>query len=328
MNKENLEQLFGKGVVINAASVKDVEVKNYVKTGSLTLDIALAGKGIPKDGRCTCILGKESSSKTTLAQHIIAEDQKLGNRCIFLDVENTFDLKYAESTGVNLEMLDIIDRESMLKSFGIKDRNIISGEEWITLLCKILESNLYGTVVLDSVAALIPISEITGGMNQVQIGRIGSMMAKAYRQINASLTASNSAFVYLNQYRMSPGQYNPLVEPAGEAMKYLQSVKIEISKSLDKDVDGVHGIFVKGKITKSKVCEPYKTFEYYVEFGKGICRDKEIFDIAVLKGIIVKGGAWFTLPEMEQKLQGEDKVIAFLNDNPLFKDKIENLIRA
>lgn len=326
---KTLDTKFGKGAVVTASSRKLETVKEWVPTGSITLDLATGG-GIPKGGKCTCILGKESASKTTLGLHIIAEDQKKGNLCSFLDAEGTLDLDYAAALGVDLDMLHIVDRESLLKSLGInpKDRLVVSGEEWIEICCKMLSSNLYGTVVLDSVASLIPMAEITSGMQGVQIGRIAAMMSKAYRAINSALSVSNSAFVYLNQYRMNPGGYgNPFIEPAGEAMKYLQALKIEISKSLDKDqgTGDVYGITVKGSITKSKVCVPHKKFEYYVEFGKGIVREKEIFDLGVIEGLIAKSGGWYTYEDV--KLQGEDNFIELLKTDKDLCNRVESGVK-
>lgn len=324
-NFKKFEELFGKGVVIKASDRKVDEVKEWCSTGSLTLDAATGGLGIPKGGKCTCILGKESSSKTTLALHIIAEEQKKGNLCAFLDVEGTIDLEYAQAIGVDLSKLHLIDRESLLKHLGVKDRELISGEEWLELLCKVLQSNLYGVVVMDSVAALIPAVEIANGISGGRLAGVASMMAKAYRAVNGALSASTSGFIYLNQYRMNPGGYVPLTEPGGEAWKYLQSLKIEISKSVDKDANGAYGIHVKGKITKSKVGIPYKTFEYYVEFGKGIQRIQEIIDIALEMGEITKGGAWYTVGE--SKLQGEDGVKQFLKDNPEYLTELEGKVK-
>lgn len=320
---KRLESLFGKGSVITASSKKLEEVKEWTSTGSLTLDLATGGYGIPKGGKCTCILGKESASKTTLLLHIIAEEQKKGNLCAFCDVENTLDLDYCQAIGVNLDMLHLIDRESLLKSLGVKDRDIISGEEWIEIACKLLKSNLYGIVGFDSVAALIPMAEIANGVAGAQIGRIAALMSKAYRAINSALSVSKSGFVYLNQYRMNPSGYgNPYIEPAGEAMKYLQALKIEISKSLDKDTNGVYGIVVKGKITKSKVCVPWKEFEYYVEFGKGIVRSYEIINLAIEEGIITKTGNTYSWKDNKLGV-GMGQLETFLEDNPEVMEEIK-----
>lgn len=318
-----LDDLFGKGVIEKASDALH-EVKSWTNTGSITLDRATGGKGIPKGGKTTCILGKESSSKTTLAQHIIAEEHKKGGLCAFLDVEHSLDLSYATNIGIDTNLLHIVNRERLLKSLGVKDRIVVSAEEWIDLLCKMLQSNIYEIVVLDSVAALQPMSEISSGMSGGRIASIASVMSKAYRTISNSLSNSKTGFIYLNQYRINPGGYgNPFIEPAGEALRYLQDLKIEISKSLDKDSDGVYGIDVKGKITKSKVCIPYKEFSYYVEFGKGIQRWKEIMDIAIEEEIIEKAGNTYSF-EGEKLGVGIGQLEDALRNNPDLLLKIEN----
>lgn len=322
-----MEQKFGKGVMVRASDRKHDEIKEWTSSGSLTLDMAIGGvgKAIPKEGRCTCILGKEGSGKTTLSLHIIAEENKKGNTCCFLDVENSIDLEYAEKLGVNLDMLYLVDREMLLKSLGIKDREVVAGEEWLEFLCTVLKSNVYPLVVMDSAAALIPMVEIVNGIQGGRLAGVASMMAKGYRAVNAALTVYKGAFVYLNQYRMNPGGYIPLVEPGGEAWKYLQSLKIEIYKKMDteKTTEGTeyHGIVVKGKITKSKVCHPFKQFEYYIKFGAGIQREQEIFDLAVENGIILKGGAWYTYGDT--KVQGQAGILDLMTDNPELTKEIE-----
>lgn len=323
-----LEEKFGKGTIIKASDRQHETVKEWVSTGSLSLDLATSG-GIPKGGKCTCILGKEGSSKTTLALHIIAQDQAKGYDACFLDVENTLDLDYAAALGVNLDKLYLIDREYLLKSIGVKDREEIAGEEWLEFLCKVLKSNLYGTVVMDSIAALYPAAEIANGLQGGRLAGVASMMAKAYRAVNAALSSSKSAFVYLNQYRMNPGGYVPMTEPGGEAWKYLQCLKLEIYKSVDKDDDGAYGITVKGKVTKSKVCNPYKAFEYYVEFGKGIIREYEILSAAIDNDLVTKAGAWFylkgkgKLADQIAKFQGEAAIIKFLKEDKEYTQELE-----
>lgn len=325
-----LEEKFGKGVIIRASDRKHEEIKEWISSGSLTLDMSVGGvgKAIPKEGRCTCILGKEGSGKTTLALHIIAEENKKGNACCFLDVENSIDLAYAEKLGVDLTKLFLVDRESLLKSLGIKDREVVSGEEWLEFLCIVLKSNIYSLVVMDSAAALIPMVEIVNGIQGGRLAGVASMMAKGYRAVNAALTVYKGAFIYLNQYRMNPGGYIPLVEPGGEAWKYLQSLKIEIYKSMnsEKTNEGTiyHGITVKGKITKSKVCAPFRQFEYYIKFGSGIQREQEIFDLAVENGIILKGGAWYTYGET--KVQGQNGILELMQDNPELAKEIETKV--
>lgn len=327
---KQLEELFGRGTIVVASNKQLDTVKEWTSTSSLTLDLATGG-GIPKGGKCTCILGKESASKTTLLLHIIAEDQKKGNLAAFCDVEGTLDLEYAQAIGVDLTRLHLIDRECLLKANGIKDRDIISGEEWIEIACKLLKSNLYGVVGFDSVAALIPMAEITAGIAGAQIGRIAALMSKGYRALNAALSVSKSGFVYLNQYRMNPGGYgNPYIEPAGEAMKYLQALKIEISKSLDKDTGGVYGIIVKGKVTKSKVGIAWREFEYYVEFGKGIKPSYEVINLAVDKEIITKTGNTYSYNSTKLGV-GQAQLETCLEDNlellEEIKIKLINLIK-
>ena len=180
-------------------------------------------------------------------------------------------------------------------------------------------------MVIDSVAALIPAAEIQSGLSGGRLAGVASMMAKGYRAVNSALLVSDSAFLCLNQYRMNPGGYNPLIEPGGESWKYLQSLKVEISKSVDKDTEGAYGIIVKGKVTKSKVGIPYRKFEYCIEFGKGIIEEKELLDLSLERGLIKKGGPWFTISE-DNKLQGEDAVIQFLQDNPEFTRELKNKI--
>jgi recombination protein RecA len=327
----SMEEKFGKGTIVRASDKKSEEVKEWISSGSLTLDLACGGIGktIPKGGRCTCLLGKEGSGKTTLALHIIAEEHKKKNPCCFLDVENSIDLDYAETIGVNLDLLYLVDRGSLLKHFGVKDREIISGEEWLEFLCEVLKSDIYPVVVMDSIAALIPMAEIVQGIQGGRLAGVASMMAKGYRAVNAALTTYSGAFIYLNQYRMNPGGYIPLVEPGGEAWKYLQSLKIEIYKKVDKEKTKeetiAHGIIVKGKVTKSKVCIPFREFEYYLKFGQGIVRESEILDLAVKLDMIKKGGAgWYTYED--NKLQGEDNFIKLLQDNPEMSKEIEDKI--
>jgi RecA/RadA recombinase len=176
--------------------------------------------------------------------------------------------------------------KKLLKHFKIKDRTKVSAEEWLQLSSDLIEMDIYSILVLDSVAAMQPMSEISTGLTEGgRLASIASVMSRAYRALSSSMRVSNTAFLYTNQYRMNPGGYNPLVEPGGEAWKYFQHLKIEISKSLDKDkvTKDVYGLIVGGKITKSKVCQPFKTFEYYVEFGKGIISSYEIIELSIEK---------------------------------------------
>jgi recombination protein RecA len=322
-----LEEKYGKGVVVKASEQEYTNVKETTPTGSLTLDLATKIGGIPKGGLITHILGKESSSKTTLSLHIIAEEQKKGNDCFFLDSEGTVDLAYAKRIGVDLDKLYILDEDALLRQLKIKDRTAVSGEEWLEMMVDLIKTNRFGIGVLDSVATLTPISELQKGIaGGGAIASIGSMLSKALRNINAHLTRTDMGLILLNQYRISPGAYgNPFVEVGGEALKYYTSLKIELSKSLDKDADGVYGIQVKAKITKSKVGNPYGEASYYVEFGKGIQRIEEVLDIAIDHDIIVQSGSWFSYGE--NKLgQGREAVKQLLLDNNDFYSEIEQMV--
>lgn len=322
---KSLSDKYGKGTLVKANSEKFIKVKNFTSTGSLTLDLAIGVPGIPKDGLLTVILGKESSSKTTLAYHIITEEQKKGGKCAFLDVEGTFSASYAASIGVTLDDLYLVDAEELLKALGVKDRKAVAGEEWLELVSDLLAIDAFDIIVLDSIAELCPMSELQKGIaGGGQIARMGAMLSPAMRNINANLITSKCGLVFLNQYRISPGAYgNPFIEVGGESIKYYTALKIELSKSLDKDSGGVYGIQVKAKITKSKIARPFLEASYYVEFGRGIIRNYEIFDLGVQFGLIIKTGGWYQLPNIEDKIQGEENVLQFMNDNPDYT--LENL---
>lgn len=319
-----LNEKYGKGVIIPANSKGFDKVKEVTSTGSLTLDIATDIGGVPKGGKITHIIGGESSSKTTLSLHIIAEEQKKGNLCGFLDVEGTFCSEYAESIGVNLSRLYLISVETFLEKKKDTEVQAISGEEWLEILCDMLDTKQFGIIVLDSAAELCPMMELNGSLQNTTIGPMARMMSKALRTITAKLIPTNTGLVILNQYRMSPGKYgDPRVEATGEALKFYTALKIELSKSLDKDGDGVYGIQVKAKITKSKVGKPYGESLYYVEFGKGIQRLDEIIELAVEYKLIEKraGGHYF---QGETKLaHGADNLKQFFIDNEEFSTQME-----
>ena len=323
-NLKKLTLIFGEGTIITGDSKRNTEVKERVLTSSITLNNATFG-GIPKNGKVTCILGKESSSKTTLGLDIIANEQKNGGLCCFIDIEGTLDLDYAESLGVDVSKLHLVDDRQYIKQLGIKDRDIISGEEWLELVGKLLQTNLYDIIVVDSVAALIPMADITNGLVGGKLGSQATMAARGYKLINASIKDRKTGLVYLNQYRLSPGSYIPMYEPFGEAWKYLQALKLEISKSLDKDEDGVYGIVVKGKVSKSKICQPYKKFEYYVEFAKGIVPAYEIINLGTEYGIIDKKGNTYSFKETKLGV-GEKQMNEYFNENPKALEEVKVLV--
>lgn len=319
-----LEEKYGKHSIVKANSSGVIRVKESTSTGSLTLDLATGINGVPKDGKITHILGKESSSKTTLALHIIKEEQKKGGMCAFLDVEGTLDLDYAEhGIGVDLSMMYIVNVESLLKKKKETEIQAISGEEWLEILCDLVDTKIFGIIVLDSIAELCPMMELTAGVKSVGIAGVGRLMSRSLRTINAKLLPTNTGVIFLNQYRVNIGGYgNPYIECAGEAMKYYTALKIEITRSLDKDGDGVHGLDVKAKITKSKVGIAHKEAAYYVEFGKGIQRINEVAELAQEYKIITKAGNTYTYNEAKLGV-GAENYLQFLKDNPELAEEIE-----
>ncbi len=322
-----LEEKYGKNSIIRANSID--HVKEYTPTGSLTLDEAIGrGKGIPKEGKITHIVGQPSASKTTLSLHIIAEEQKKNDtvECAFLDIEGTLMLDYATDIGCDLSRLWIVDVKSLLKKKKPDEIQAISGEEWLNILCDLISTNRFGIIVLDSIAELCPMMELQAGQTQGSIAGIGRMMSKSLREITARLLPTNTGLVMLNQYRMSPGKYgNPYIEAAGEAMRYYTALKIELSAIHTKDEGEVIGLDVKAKITKSKIGIPHKEGNYHVKFGKGIQRVNEILILAEEMGRYTKTGSWYM--DGESKLaNGYDKMLLHLQDNPEYALTVEDWV--
>ena len=321
-----LEDKYGKNSIVKANSSTIERVKETTSTGSMTLDIATTVGGVPKDGKITHVLGKESSGKTTLALHIITEEQKKGNVCAFLDVEGTLDLDYAEAIGVDLEKLYIVNVEMLLKKKKEEEIQAISGEEWLEVLCDMIDTKEFGIIVLDSIAELCPMMELTAGIRAGGIAGIGRLMSKSLRTINAKLIPTNTGLVMLNQYRVNIGGYgNPYIEVSGEAMKYYTALKIEITKSLDKDSNGVYGLDIKAKITKSKIGIAHKEAMYYIEFGKGIQRMNEIVTLAEEYKLFEKSGSHYAW-NGSKIANGYDACVQFLRDNPELALEIEQKV--
>lgn len=320
-----LEGRYGKGAIVQASSSTFERVTDYTSTGSLTLDLATGIGGVPKCGKITYIIGKESAGKTTLLLHIIAEEQKKSkdSKCAFCDVENTIDLNYAEAIGVDLTRLYVLDVKTLLKRKKPEDMQKVSGEEWLQLACDLIETKEFGIVGVDSIAELCPMAELTAGISSAGIAPMGRMLSKALRTICATLAPTNTGLVLLNQYRVSPGAYgNPYIDAAGEALKYYISLKIEITKALNKDADGVYGLDIKAKITKSKVSIPFKEALYYIEFGKGIQRINEVFNLAEEYKIFDKSGSHYSYKD--QKLaNGYEAMLQFMKNNEEFAVEIE-----
>lgn len=319
-----LEIKYGKGSIVRASNTE--HVKEYTGTGSLTLDLAIgSGKGVPKEGKITHIVGQPSASKTTLSLHIIAEEQKKNKEieCAFLDIEGTLMLDYAESLGCDLSRLWLVDVKSLLKKKKPEDIQGVSGEEWLDILCDLISTNRFGIIVLDSIAELCPMMELQAGQTQGSIAGIGRMMSKSLRSITARLLPTNTGLVMLNQYRMSPGKYgNPYIEAAGEAMRYYTALKIELSAAPAKDDGEIVGLDVKAKVTKSKIGNPFGEGNYYVLFGKGIQRVNEILILAEELAILTKTGSWYVDGETKME-NGYDKMLEFLKTNPEYTQELE-----
>ena len=305
---KTLETKFGKGSIVKATS-REV-VTEFTSTGSITLDLATGIGGIPHGGKITQICGLNQASKTTLLLHIIREDQKkTGKPSAFLDVEGTLDLTYAKNIGVDLDKMYIINPTNL-------NAEDISGEEWLNICAELVATNEFSIIGMDSIAALTPKSEFQGA-DTVGMGKLSRMLSQGFRLITAKLLRAECALVLLNQYRINIGGYgNPYVEAGGEALKYYTAMKIDLSKSLDKDTStkDVYGIIVKAKVTKNKFANPYLSGEYYVEFGKGIVPSYEVINLGIEQGVITKTGNTYTYGETKLGV-GQGQLEEFLNDN-------------
>lgn len=313
---KNFEEKYGKGSITKADQFE--KVAGVTSTGSISLDKATGIGGVPKGGKITQIVGLEQASKTTLSLHIIAEEQKKGGKCAFLDIEGTFSKSYAKNIGVDLSNLFLINPEKL----KMED---VSGEQWLNICSDLIESNAFGIIVLDSVAALTPKSEFEGA-DTAGIGKLSRMLSQGFRLITAKLLRSNCGLILLNQYRINIGGYgNPYVSAGGESLKYYTAMKIELSKSLDKDTNGVYGIVVKAKVVKNKFANPYLTAEYYVEFGKGIVKSYEVINTAIDTGIIVKTGNTYSYEDCKLGV-GQAQLEEFLNTNLELLQEIQDKV--
>ncbi|HDJ30558.1 MAG TPA: recombinase RecA [bacterium] len=310
---DEIKQRFGEGAIMRLKEVKAVDV-DTISTGSLSLDLALGVGGIPK-GRIIEIFGPEAGGKTTLALHILAEAQKKGGQVAFIDAEHALDPDYARRIGVNVDELLISQPDS--------------GEQALQILEALVRSGAIDAVVIDSVAALAPKSEIAGEMGEFQIGLQARLMSQALRKLSAIIAKTNTAVIFLNQTRMKIGQAfgNPETTPGGLALKFYASVRISLRriaqiKSGDEIIGGRH----KAKIVKNKVAAPFKTAEFDIYYNEGISRISDIFNLALKKGIIKRSGSWFQY--QDKKLgQGRESVRKFLKENPEIADEIEKTIK-
>ncbi len=311
---EQIEKQFGKGSIMKMGDKKTVDVDS-IPTGALSLDIALGVGGIPK-GRIIEIYGPESSGKTTLAKHILAEAQKKGDRVAFIDAEHAFDPVYAKKIGVNLDDLYVSQPDF--------------GEQALEILETLVRSGGFGVIVVDSVAALTPRAEIEGDMGDSHMGLQARLMSQALRKITAICSKSGTTVIFLNQLRMKIGIMfgNPETTTGGNALKFYASVRMDIRQKdkilKDGDIIG-HQRLVK--IVKNKVAPPFKEATFNIIYPYGIDAESSILDAAVAKGIVGKSGAWFKYAD-KQLAQGRESTIELLKSDKTLREKIVKEVRT
>jgi recombination protein RecA len=311
---DKIDKDFGKGSVMMMSDRADKEME-VVSTGSIGLDIALGVGGVPR-GRIIEIYGPESSGKTTIATHIIAEAQKKGGMCAIIDAEHAFDSNYAQKLGVDVDNLLISQPDYGEQALEIADRLILSGA--------------LDVVVIDSVAALVPKGELEGEMGDSKMGLHARLMSQALRKLTATINKTNTVCIFINQLREKIGVMfgNPETTTGGNALKFYASVRLDIRRMAQiKDGDEAIGNRVKVKVVKNKVAPPFRTSEFDIIFGEGISKIGEIIDMGVELGIVNKSGSWFSY-ESTKLGQGRDAVKQLLRDNPELANEIEGKIRA
>ena len=310
-----IERQFGKGSIMKLGGDNPVAEIEATSTGSLGLDIALGIGGLPK-GRIVEIYGPESSGKTTLTLHVVAEEQKKGGVCAFVDAEHALDPLYARKLGVNLEELLISQPDT--------------GEQALEIVDTLVRSGAVSVVVVDSVAALTPKSEIEGDMGDHQVGAQARLMSQAMRKLTASIGRSNCMVIFINQIRMKIGVMfgNPETTSGGNALKFYASVRLDIRRTgAIKDRDEVVGNSTKVKVVKNKVAPPFRQVEFDIMYGEGISKTGELIDLGVKAGVVEKSGAWYSYGD-ERIGQGRENAKQFLRDNPAMAYDIEDKIRA
>ena len=309
-----IEKTYGKGAIMRLGDHSEQVNVEAISTGSLSLDLALGIGGVPK-GRIVEIYGPESSGKTTLALHILASAQKNGGEAAFIDVEHALDPTYARALGVDIDNLLISQPDT--------------GEQALEITEQLVRSGAVDVIIVDSVAALLPRSELEGEMGDSSVGVIARLMSQALRKLTGAVSKTNTIVVFINQLREKIGVMygNPETTPGGRALKYFSSVRIDVRRIETMKVGGeMVGNRTRAKIVKNKVAPPFKEAEFDIIYGEGISKIGEIIDLAVKLELIDKAGAWFTVGE--QRLQGRDSVKAYLQQNPEIADELEAQIRA
>ncbi len=313
LTMEKLDKAFGKGTVMKLGD-SPVEEMEVIPTGSLTLDLALGVNGFPK-GRIVEIYGPESSGKTTLAIHAIAECQKQGGIAAFIDAEHAFDQFYAQKLGVDIKNLIISQPDN--------------GEQALEIADNLIRSGAVDLLVIDSVAALTPKAEIEGEMGDSQMGLQARLMSKALRKLTGSINKANCCCIFINQLREKIGVMfgNPETTTGGNALKFYASMRLDIRRSSQiKDGEEIIGNRVKVKVVKNKVAPPFRKAEFDIMYGGGISKVGEIIDIGVELNILKKSGSWFSYGETRLG-QGRDSVKSMIGDNPELMDELEFKIK-
>ena len=309
-----IEKAFGKGSIMKLGSREAMEVE-ATSTGSLGLDIALGVGGIPK-GRVIEIYGPESSGKTTLTLHCIAEAQKKGGVCAFVDAEHALDPAYARKLGVNIDELLISQPDT--------------GEQALEIADTLVRSGAIDMLVIDSVAALVPKAELEGEMGDSHMGLQARLMSQALRKLTASISRTHCTVIFINQIRQKIGVMfgNPETTTGGNALKFYASVRLDIRRiGALKDKEEVVGNQTRVKVVKNKVAPPFRTVDFDILYGVGISKEGELIDMGVKAGVVEKAGSWFSYGE--QRIgQGKENARQFLKDNPIIAEEIENAVRA
>jgi recombination protein RecA len=313
LTMDKIDKDFGKGSVM-MMNERGEQTQEVVSTGSIGLDAALGIGGLPR-GRVIEIYGPESSGKTTVAIHVIAEAQKKGGMCAIIDAEHAFDSSYAQKLGVDIDNLLISQPDYGEQGLEIADRLILSGA--------------LDVVVIDSVAALVPKGELEGEMGDSKMGLQARLMSQALRKLTATISKTNTICIFINQLREKIGVMfgNPETTTGGNALKFYASVRLDIRRMTQiKDGDEAIGNRVKVKVVKNKVAPPFRVAEFDLVFGEGISKIGEILDMGVEMGIVQKSGSWFSYNN-DKLGQGREGVKSLLKDNPTLADEIEGKIR-
>lgn len=308
-----IEKQFGKGAIMKLGEAKAMDIE-AIPTGSMTLDMALGIGGVPR-GRIIEIYGPESSGKTTVALHVIAETQKMGGEVAFIDVEHALDPVYAGQLGVDIDNMLVSQPDS--------------GEQALEIAEALARSGAVDCIVIDSVAAMVTKSEIDGEMGDTHVGQLARLMSQAMRKLTSVIAKSNTTAIFINQVREKIGVMygNPETTPGGRALKFYASVRIEVRRGEQiKNGSEVIGNRTKCKVVKNKVAPPFKECKFDIMYGKGISRVGEVLDMAVDLDVVKKGGAWFSYNDMKLG-QGRDNAKEFLQNNPDIMGKIEAKIK-